>query len=1154
MSDATLLADQSAREAIRDQLEQTLVVEAAAGTGKTTALVDRIVQVIERGRGELSGIVAVTFTEKAAGELKLRLRSELERARNRHRAEGNSQSTSRLDKGLMQIEEAHIGTIHGFCADILKQHPLLAAVDPLFEVGTEDQTKLIYGRVFDKWLSAKLSDPTPGVRRIMRKQAYREEDGPRDELYRAGWELLHVRDFPAPWRSRHFEREEEIDSLVERLLALAEGAQSATKDTDYLWQDFQPLLGFVQDLRSQEHVSGKRDYDALEHQIPAIGRGLGKRRGKGPYGEGVSREELLAERQELKFTIENFKRSAGADLAAILHQDLRELVEPYQASKVKHGMVDFLDLLVRARDLIRDHPDLRAELQSSFSHLFVDEFQDTDPLQAEILLLLSADDPDQNDWRKVRPVQGKLFVVADPKQSIYRFRRADVALYQRIKKQLIAAGAKPVYLTVSFRSVPALQEIVNAAMFGAMKPTAGNHQADYVALNPSREPIPDQPAIVALPVPRPYSAAGWIYQKSIQKSEPAAVAAWIRWLVDESGWRVTSRGKTETRPVEPSDVCLLFKRFKSLQSSVTQPYVEALQGLDIPQVLVGGRGFHHREEIEAMRVALTAIERPDDKLSVFATLRGPLFALSDNSLFLYQTRHGSLHPFHDPGSNLAPDDASVREAMDVLSRLHKGRNHHPIAFTIRELLDATRSQAGFALWQSGDQVLANVLRLLQLARNFEESGGLSFRGFVQQLDTLAKAVDQQEQPVIEDGVEGVRLMTIHKAKGLEFPVVILCDITCSRSYGAKRYVDPDRKLFAIRLAGRSPWELLDNEDSEAEREDAESLRLLYVAATRARDLLVVPTVADEAHHRGWVGPLLKALHPNPQEYRRPMVPSGCPDFPGDECVLNRPVPPKKFSGPGIRPGLHKPMLGRHEVVWWDPSLFELDGKTKPGLRRHWILQAPSNPVSEGESSPGTQEHLQWSREREQRVERATVPTHRVETVTGLVERGELELKRASEIDMLEVKDRNLNRPSGKRFGSLVHEILARTPLEASEEDLVTLAANLGRVFGNSSDEIDAAARAVSRALEHSLFESVRRARECHRETPLVHRDTKGVLVEGVPDLVFRENSQACWTVVDFKTDLRADLSQDSYRQQVALYVEAISHATGQPARGSLFYL
>ncbi|MGH9337885.1 MAG: 3'-5' exonuclease, partial [Vicinamibacteria bacterium] len=348
--------------------------------------------------------------------------------------------------------------------------------------------------------------------------------------------------------------------------------------------------------------------------------------------------------------------------------------------------------------------------------------------------------------------------------------------------------------------------------------------ASYVPLHPKRAPLPTQPAVVALPIPRPYGDWGNLTQYAMQNSEPGAVASWLRWLLEESaslGWRVSSRTREEPRPIAPSDVCLLFRRFMTFQKAVTQPYVDALQALDIPHVLVGGKGFHQREEIEVLRVALTAIERPDDELSVFSTLRGPLFSLGDESLFLFRSRHGALHPFRALCDAPSETDAPVRAALDVLATLHKERNRRPIALTIREILDATRAQAGFALWQAGDQVLANVLRVVQIARNFEEKGGLSFRGFVDHLDRLADAPDRVEQPLVEDGVEGVRLMTVHKAKGLEFPVVVLCDITCSFSQGASRHVDPDRNIFAVRVAGGSPWELLDHEDRESERDRAE---------------------------------------------------------------------------------------------------------------------------------------------------------------------------------------------------------------------------------------------------------------------------------------------------------------------------------------------
>jgi ATP-dependent exoDNAse (exonuclease V) beta subunit len=1146
MNDA--LIDQEARDAIRDDLASTLVVEAAAGTGKTTELVGRIIEVVRSGRGELARLVAVTFTEKAAGELKLRLRGKLEEARSRSRSGADPEVVSRLERGLAQLEEAHVGTIHGFCADLLKQRPLQAGVDPLFEVATEEQSDRLLRRVFDRFLEEKLEDPPDGIRRLLRRAA-RREGGPVDELWNAAKRLRDLRDFPTPWQIRPFDREGEIDALVERALLLAEQAEKATNPQDYLFRDFAPLIAFAQDVKGQEQVSGRRDYDALEHRIASTQ--LGKSKGRGPYADGVSRDELLAERASLALAVAEFGRCAKADLAARLRNELSELFLRYDDLLKKRGTLDFLDLLVRARDLLKNDRSVRRELQASFSHIFVDEFQDTDPLQTEILMLLAADDPEEDDWRRVRPVPGKLFIVADPKQSIYRFRRADVALYQSVKRQLIRAGARLLHLTVSFRSVPDLQEAVNAAMSEAMTPTPENHQAEYVPLHPHRAPVDGQPAVIALPVPEPYgdfSVAAWC----VQRSEPKAVASWLRWLLEESGWRVSDRSG-ETRPVAPSDVCLLFRRFVAWEKQVTQPYVDALQALDIPHVLVGGRGFHQREEIEALRVALTAIERPDDELCVFSTLRGPLFSIGDESLFLFRSRHRSLHPFQarPTGEPSEDEDVTVWKALEVLASLHRRRNRQPIALTLRELLDITRAQAGFALWQAGDQVLANVLRIVQIARTFEESGGLSFRGFVDHLDSLADATERTEQPMIEDGVEGVRLMTVHKAKGLEFPVVILCDITATLSRTASRHIDTERKIFAMSVAGGAPWEVLDHEETEAERDLAESLRLLYVASTRARDILVVPVVADESQDRGWVGPLLRAIYPPWKAYRFPMVAPGCPRFPGDECIVgDRPAKAPTLPGTGIKPGLHKPERGRHLVVWWDPNLFEIRPATKPGLRRHWILQE----ASEGEPGSGAREYAEWQLRREDLLLSGGSPTLSVTTVTERIVRDELEVEGSDEIEIAEAAGRDLERPTGKRFGALVHELIARTSLDASDDDIGRLAGSVGRILDATEEEVAAAIATVRNALTHPLIQRARAAASLYRETPLIYRTPDARLIEGVPDLVFRDTAESDWTVVDFKTDLRVDMTAPPYRRQVALYRLALHAATGRPAQGWILYL
>ncbi|MFQ5789264.1 MAG: UvrD-helicase domain-containing protein [Acidobacteriota bacterium] len=1138
------LADEQARETVRTALGRTLVVEAAAGTGKTTALVGRIIQVIRSGRGELARLVAVTFTEKAAGELKLRLRTELENAR--RQAAPDPKTLERLEKGLSQLEEARIGTIHGFCADLLKERPLQARVDPLFEVATEDEARRLYRRVFNRWLEEKLNDPPPGIRRLLRHPANREE-GPVERLERAGWELIDRRDFPARWEIRPFERETEIDGLVSRALHLHERSSGCPNPRDYLYRGFAGLRSFVAELTRQEKAAGQRDYDYLEHGLPSLR--LGNWKGRGRYADGVSREELLEERDSLKEAFKGFRKRAGADLAAHLQNELAELIERYQIMKEKAGRLDFLDLLVGARDLLLHDVALRRELQERFTHIFVDEFQDTDPLQAEILLLLASDDPSVDDWRKVRPTPGKLFVVADPKQSIYRFRRADVALYHQIKKQLLEAGAELVFLSVSFRAVPEIQEMVNAAVSRVMTGSERAHQASYVPLERYRDSIEAQPAVVALPVPRPYSQWGNLANYAIEKSEPEAVAAWVKWLVEESGWMVTSRDRPAPRPLGPSDVCLLFRRFVSGNRAITQPYVDALQARDVPHVLMGGRGFHQREEIEVMRNALTAIERPDDELSVFATLRGPLFSLSDEALFLFRSRHGAFHPFRKLTRPLEGEDGDVAAALEVLARLHKGRNHRPIALTIRQVLDETRAQAGFALWQAGDQVLANVLRLLQLARDFEATGGLSFRGFVQHLEQLADKGETAEQPLIEEGVEGVRLMTVHRAKGLEFPVVVLCDITCPLGDAASRHIDPDRRLFVVRLAGGSPWELLDHQEVESEREAAESQRLLYVASTRARDLLVVPAVADEAREKSWVAALHPALYPEPRTSRLPVVAPGCPRFTGEDTVIDRPWKANKPPEAVIKPGQHKPQRGGHRVVWWDPELLIKPPLGKPAIRRHWILQAEEGAPQEADSL-----HEQWQTRRAELLGQGSRASLEVTTATR---KAELDSTPPPEVRVERV-ERVRGRPLGKAFGTLVHEILATADLEAGRESLRSLAKTLGRILGNTDQEVEAATEAAFRALAHPLLRSAAAAARvglCHRETPFIFPEREGGrLIEGVPDLVFRPSPEAPWTVVDFKTDVREDIGQEAYRRQLATYTEALRQATGSEAEGVLLYV
>ncbi len=1147
------LKDQSARDQIRTDLDHTLIVEAAAGTGKTTELVQRVMALLLSGKTTLARIVAVTFTEKAAGEMKLRLRTEIERAR----AGATAAERGRLVLALEELEEAHIGTIHGFCAELLRQRPVEARVDPLFEAADEDQQGRLFDEAFARWFQGVLADPPEGVRRILRhKPRGWDRTGPRELLRRAGLALVQQRDFTAPWRRDPFDRKAAIDAVVSRVFELGALASQADDKTDWAAKSLAEIARVASEIQRREEIRG-RDYDGLEEELRELARPKfwgWKGRGKW-FAKGLAREDVLARRQATKTELDRVLELSGADLAARLREDLRPLVLAYDDRKRRAGKLDFLDLLLLARDLVRGHAAVRRELQARFTHLLVDEFQDTDPLQAEILLLLAADDPEDDDPLTVHPLPGKLFVVGDPKQSIYRFRRADVTLYEATKRRLMGQGAQLIHLTTSFRSAPSIQAAVNHAFAPRMQGSQDGSQAEYVALQPFRDEPAGRPTVIALPVPRPYTHYGKIAGYQIDDSLPDAVGAFVDWLIHKSGWKVTERDRPdEPVPVEARHVCLLTRRFLSAGQDLTRHYVRALEARRIPHVLVGGRSFHTREEVVALRNALAAIEWPDDELSVFATLRGPFLALGDDALLAWRSPKeagglGTLQP-------LAPVDAArttdltrpVAEALAILRRLHFGRNRHPIADTVARFLDETRAHAGVAIWPTGEQALANLLRVIDQARRFEAVGATSFRAFVQWLDQQAERGNAAEAPVVEEGTDGVRIMTVYKAKGLEFPVVILIDPTCPPIFQEpSRYVDGARSLWAMPLAGCTPVELSEHREEVLRHDAEEAVRLTYVAATRARELLVVPVVGDE-EWPGWVDVLHPVLYPKPTERRKARPAPACPSF-GNDSVLERPSDMgADFS---VQPGLHTPRSGTHGVVFWDPRALELDKKAEAGLRQQRILAVDEKGLTADESERA---HADWVSRRTALVERGATPSLRIQTVTQ-AKASPLAGDDGVSIEATRAVGRR--RPSGARFGSLVHSLLATIDLEASARDVEDASRTLALGLGAGAEESHAAAEAVVAALEHPIVQSARAPGvACRREAPILIREEDGGVLEGVLDLAFRvtDTRGSSWVVVDYKTDAQLAGRQAEYEAQVRLYARAVAAATGEPARGVLLRL
>ena len=1071
-------------------LDQSWVVEASAGTGKTTALVNRMVEVIAAGT-PVETIVAVTFTHAAAGNMKLRVRHELEQ---RRAVEEDAEVRARLGDAARSLDRAFIGTIHAFCAQLLRRRPVEARVDPVFQELAQADALRVFARVFRRWIEGRLSaGSTPAIRRALARLEWREE--PLDELRKAAWNLTEWRDFDAPWTKRTFDRDAHMQRLLHKAEAtLLVGGRKV--------EAMRPLGEFVQRARRMEPDRVESDLLRLPAELKWV---------KG-------RDAIFAAWEELKAGIEEFRQLADADLAAHLRDELWEVVGLYQEEKRRAGQLDFMDLLLCARELLR-HDGARADLQRVYQRIFVDEFQDTDPLQAEILLLLAANDPAEIDWRKATPAPGKLYVVGDPKQSIYRFRKADARLFHRVCSDLRAAGVGAKELTGSTRSTSAIQSFVNAAF----ETSIGN----YLPLEGGVEALEGQPSIVALPMPEPYGTRN-LSNAKIDACSPDAVAGFIQWLCNTSGWKVRDRSTGEWTPVRSEHVCILFRRFTNFGTDLTQEYVRCLEARGIAHLLVGSKSFHRREEVGTLRTALRAIEWPDDELSAFAVLRGSLFAVQDDVLLRFKNAHKRFHPMMELPEEIDEEFTPIREAFGVLRELHRRRNYRPLADTIHELLEKTRAHAGFAFRKSGERVLANVYRLADLARSFEVSGAAtSFRSFVEYLEAEYDGSDTSEAPVLEQEGGGVQLMTVHKAKGLEFPVVILADLTAKLTgpQGADRTSDAERRLCAQRLLWCAPWELLDAAAEEAKAEEEEALRVAYVAATRARDLLVVAAIGEEERAGGWLSPLHDALYPAKERWRVPEAAPGCPKF-GASTVLNRPPDyPEEVS---VRPGLHRPKAGTHGVVWFDPLVWKQGPATSEGVENEQVLAGTAEQAAEG-----LRAYEEWRARRAARIAEGGVPRFR----TKVADRA----GRAAEAESIVVETVTLpvaaGRPGGRKFGRVVHEILQRVE---NVEEIGSLAAVWGRRHGASEVERDAAAEAARAALAAMLLPA---GAKRYRELPVLVRLEDGTLVDGRIDCAWTDGER--WTVIDYKTDRREKRNV----AQVQLYGLALQRATGLPVRG-----
>ncbi len=514
----------------------------------------------------------------------------------------------------------------------------------------------------------------------------------------------------------------------------------------------------------------------------------------------------------------------------------------YDRLAAERSLIDFDRQIAEAVDLLRDHPEVRAALAGQFPVILIDEFQDTDRQQIELARLLAGGAGDGGRGPR------SLFVVGDPKQSIYRFRAADLENYRRFVEDVPPESL--VRLTQSFRAAPALAAWVNAEMGRIMErsPIGPPYEVDYSPLVAAPGYQPPEESLSGVVQLQIAVESGWRVEQT-REAEADALARMARALV--VGERGEVRGSDgRLRPAQWGDLALLLPRL-----TILEPYEAALRRHEVPYRTEAGRAYYRRDETHALGQVLRALADPGDSVAVVAALRGPGFGCSDHDLTAYalavpRPRFDLAARPGDPGSS--PDPAAAARTAAALERLRALRAEvrgWPLPELVQAAIDRLGLQSFYRLQWRGEQRLANLDKAVELARRFEELGQPSLQGFVRWLSARGEGeFDEGDAPAIERSQDAVRVLTVHKAKGLEFPIVLFGGLVGRGTTGGFT----DRLQIARQRGGEEPGRLEAKVSkgstrgfdaamkSEEDRERAERKRLLYVAVTRARDLLVLP--------------------------------------------------------------------------------------------------------------------------------------------------------------------------------------------------------------------------------------------------------------------------------------------------------------------------
>lgn len=1137
--------------------DKNLIVTAGAGSGKTRVLVERFITLLDTHRNwKLPMIVAITFTEKAAREMRERIRTNIQQ---RVQAAPDPSARALWQQQQGMLDAARISTIHRLCAQILRANPVEARLDPMFTVLDEVETYLLVREAVDQTLAALIKEDNGAVARLL-----------------AVYEVRTVREvleaFAMRSAARHLQQSlqgQTVDSLLgtwyqtwEAIIAQQLAQLQADTNLQQALEWFHTVDGphlhgdklrGVWERVLQHHTAlmeaqdPQQALDALNALQSAIRLNVGSKSAwggvdvlKAAKDQLKSIREQLEAAQKLMLPEPAEDDAQAAELVLCWGEAVAAAQAYYEALKDKQNALDFDDLEERTADLLEAFPQVAARYANAtdgeFKHIMVDEFQDTNDNQRRIVYALAGVDVEAGT-----AIPGRLFVVGDPKQSIYAFRGADVSVFDRVQREILATGGQALALTRSFRSQPHLVGMFNAVFAQILRredTAAGAYSVGYEPMTAHRTASAQQQTPLELVIlPKPDDE-----DERRKKVSTEDRRRWEAYRVAEFIREHVAAGRAQY-----GDIALLFQSMSHVGI-----YESMLQAAGVPYVTVAGRGYFGRQEVWDLMNLLAVLHRPMDDLALASVLRSPMFGLSDDALFALRLRKrdDKLLPLWEallatddleawPVIEYEEDHYSIAFAQQVLPTLHQLAGRVTIAELLQTALEQTGFEAVMAALPNGERRRANIRKLLQVAR---QSDDIALSDFTLRLHDMV-AVEAREGEATLETENVVQLMSVHRSKGLEFPVVIVPDASWTRSAGSATL------MVDAQLGAACKFRLPDNEwctptsfqlalNYAAQRDDYERRRLLYVAMTRAEDLLLVTGLDTQ---KGWLGQLQAALD---LDFGKDELVQGRSilNYEWGQAVFDVPPAPARFDAfyTAIHPTSDETStttahFTAAEVVPTPPPLLPRPAIMIPGERLH--VQA---------TDLERFGHIRFE-------DPAADARHefRLQVLKNLP--GPVQ-----PLSLAETRQRRLQTVRG----NTLHHALQMGLLPQALSKQVVEKALMAYVWEQGISDERTRRQVVKKAIDtlhHFETSSLKRqldaATQVYREIEFVLEYGRYV-IHGVIDLLFRLNGE--WHVVDYKSGRppRDQLAHhaERYLYQLGAYARAIEAQTGETPIASIHFL